>query len=429
MNSDHVWKHVVVLGAAGKMGRGISLLLLQEVAKKTDCMLTLLDADSSGFESLKQYLRQHLLKYAERNINQLRVLYQERKDLIDNGDMVQELVNGGLDRVRFVTSMEECRGASMIFEAIIEDVSAKSQVLARMHQIASPDAYYFSNTSSIPIHILQEKSLLPQRLVGLHFYNPPAVQKLLEIILPKDVPEEAKTLAMAIGKQLQKTMVFSRDVAGFIGNGHFIREMVEACAIVENMRQEIPLPKAINKVNAITQYLLLRPMGIFQLIDYVGIDVCQNIARVMTDYLPGKNFLTPLIETMMNAGIKGGQEGDGSQKKGFFIYEKGQPCQVYDLDTGEYVKSDVNVVKMPDITWKTLLNDKKQKEKIADYLACLRMDHSPEGRLAMHFLETSRSIALGLVRDRVAASIEDVDTVLQNGFFHLYGVEEPFLYD
>lgn len=423
MDLDRIWKHVVVMGAAGKMGRGIALLLLQEIAKKSSGVLTLLDAESGGFESLKKYLKLNLLKYAERNINQLRVLYRDRKDLIDNEEMILEFVNSGWERTRFVTSLEECREASMVFEAIVEDVEAKSQLLKGMSGIASSDAYYFSNTSSIPIHVLREQSLLPQRLVGLHFYNPPAVQKLLEIILPEGVSEEAKELALLMGTQLQKTIVFSRDIAGFIGNGHFIREIVEASAIVKKLQQKnMPLPQAISKVNAITQFLLLRPMGIFQLIDYVGIDVCQKIAKVMTDYLPGQTFSSWLIDAMIEAGIKGGQEGDGSQKKGFFTYEKGSPSQVYDLDKKEYIVTDAGV-KIPDINWKMLVNDKQRKEKMEVYWAKLHTDPSEDGELARHFLEASQAIAHGLVRDHVAASMADVNTVLQNGFFHLITIK------
>lgn len=424
---NNLWKHVVVLGAAGKMGRGIALLLLQEIAQNKEGGLTLLDFDNSGFELLKQYLRQHLLKYAERNINQLRILYCERDDLIDNGDMIREFVDNGLDRVRLVVSVEDCREATMVFEAVVEDIAVKSQVLDRVRQVAASEAYYFSNTSSIPIHLLQEKSHLLRPLIGMHFYNPPVVQKLLEIIIPDKTMESAKSVAVEIGKQLQKTVVFSRDIAGFIGNGHFIREMVEACHVVENMRQKMPLPDALSNVNAITQYFLLRPMGIFQLIDYVGIDVCQKISHVMTDYLPGQNFITPLIENMTNAGIKGGQYGDGSQKDGFFMYEKGQPVKVYDYNKREYVKSGLKLAQTPSINWKALQNDKNSAEKVAAYLNSLHADQTPDGRLAMHFLKTSYSIAQGLVSDGVASSIQDVDTVLKNGFFHLYGVE-AFLY-
>lgn len=422
-------QHIAVLGAAGKMGRGIALLLLQLIAGREESVLTLFDANPSGFKDLKKYLKEQFLKYAERNINRLRLDFKDREDLIDNGEIIQAFLEEGLNRIRFASAIEECRGAQLIFEAIIEDVEAKVDVLSRASKIAAEGACFFSNTSSIPIHILQEKSHLKGRLVGFHFYNPPAVQKLLEIIIPRHLNEDVRQQALELGSLLDKTVVFARDIAGFIGNGHFIRETVEACACVEELALGASQEQALCTVNAITEEYLIRPMGIFQLIDYVGIDVVQNIARVMTKYL-GKVFTTPLIESMVSSGIKGGQNGDGSQKDGFFSYTNGKPVKVYSLKNREYAACPAleEIKNFPNgyEPWKALSKDKDKKKKLEKYLANLRCDRSNASRLAVRFLENSRTIAHGLVKDGVAGTIEDVDTVLQQGFFHLYGVDEPW---
>jgi len=177
---DRHWHHIAVLGAAGKMGSGIALLLLQEMVYMKGATLTLLDTNPAAFTELKEYLKHHLTRYAERNINQLRAKYRERADLVDNVDIIHASVEQGLDCVRFVTSVAECRGARLIFEAITENVSIKAQTLNSVDTYAEQDACYFSNTSSIPIHVLEKESNLKKRLIGFHFYNPPAVQQLLE---------------------------------------------------------------------------------------------------------------------------------------------------------------------------------------------------------------------------------------------------------
>jgi len=426
---EEKWKHVVVLGAAGKMGKGIALLLLQEIALMPGSVLTLLDANSRGFEGLKKYLREHLLKYAERNINRLRKYYQERVDLIDNGDMINAFLEEGLDRTSFAVGIEECRGATMIFEAILEDVDIKASVFLQINKIADSAAVYFTNTSSIPIHILQEKAHLAGRLIGFHFYNPPAVQKLLEIIIPKGVKEDVFELALEVGKRLNKIIVISEDTAGFIGNGHFIREVNEACDKVEELQEKMSLPEAVCLVNSITENYLIRPMGLFQLIDYVGIDVVQHIAKVMTHYLKNENFNHSLIDVMVQAGVKGGQNGAGMQEAGFFSYEQGKPVKVYDIKNSQYVPLFEKNHAFPQEhqMWKALSKDLDKDPKIIAYFVNLLNDQSFDSKIAVEFLEKSRSIAHGLVKDKVAGTIQDVDMVLKNGFFHLYDVDMPWV--
>lgn len=432
------WHHAAVLGAVGKMGSGIALLLLQEIAFSPKAVLTLLDVNSDGFSELREYLRSHLTRFAERNIKSLRKLYADRADLIDNSEMIEEFVVHSLDRVRCVTSLEECRGAELIFEAIIEDIEIKSDVFRRVAQYADSQAFYFTNTSSIPIGTLVKNSNLNGRLIGFHFYNPPSVQKLLELIIPEGCNQELQSTALEIAKRLNKSTVISKDVAGFIGNGHFIREIVGACKHVRTLRSTLPSTEALYAVNRISQEFLLRPMGIFQLVDYVGIDVCQHIGSIMSQFLAPQVFTDGILETMLKAGIKGGQHPEGSQKPGFFQYENGRPVAIYDIQHKSYVPckgetweanfdDKIGIAPEGCISWKKLSKDNDRKDKIAQYFRHLWRERSLGAELAQVFLSESRAIAYGLVEDGVARSITDVDTVLQLGFYHLYGVDEPFM--
>lgn len=438
MENQWAWKHVAVLGAAGKMGSGIALLLLQEMAFIDEATLTLIDANSDGFPALRRYLRTHLIKFAERSINALRAKYTTQDDLKDNSEIIEDFVTRSLDRVYCATSPEECRGAELVFEAIAEDINIKSEVFCRVEKCAGPNTYYFTNTSSIPISVLAEKSHLSGRLIGFHFYNPPAVQKLLEIIEPKNCDPHLQKIALEIAKRLNKSVVFSNDVAGFIGNGHFIREILGACRQVRKLRSAISSNEALYAVNRITQEFLLRPMGIFQLIDYVGIDVCHHIASIMSTFLGPESFTDSFIDAMLKDGIKGGQHSDGTQKEGFLKYEKGRPVAIYDLQNKMYVPCigeaweanfDNKIGLAPEgcYSWKELSKDKESKDKIIQYFRHLWRERTLGAELAQAFLSESRAIAYGLLEAKVARSIADVNTVLQLGFFHLYGVDEPFM--
>lgn len=444
-NIEQRFNNIAVIGAAGKMGCGISLLLLQQMAcrvaqkngKAEKYKLMLIDANEEGVVPLKHYLKDQLKKFAERNINDLRKWYSDRADLVDNEEMIDAFIEGALDCVRFGSLLEECRGAKLVFEAIVEDVAIKGEMFAKLNDLLGKEAYYFSNTSSIPISILQDKGHLEGRLIGFHFYNPPAVQRLLEIIIPKNIEPDLKAIGLDIAKQMQKIVVFSNDIAGFIGNGHFIREIQFACEKVRELAQAMPLNNAIILVNRVTQEFLLRPMGTFQLLDYVGIDVAKRIAQIMTTYLPGNLFGDPLIDTMVEENALGGQFADGSQKDGFFHYEKGALVSIFDLKQKSYVSClDAKFQKDCDnwlgplpqehISWKMLCKDEKRESKINHYFQQLLQTDTPGVGLAQAFLGKSRQIAQALVNDGIANSIGDVDTVLQNGFFHLYGVDVPF---
>jgi 3-hydroxyacyl-CoA dehydrogenase len=450
MNIEDALKKVSIIGAAGKMGSGIAYLLLQEMARQEaqltgnvgegDYRLILLDTNDQGFHALKRYLRRQLTKFAERNIIALREWYVNNPKVTDNEEIIKSFVDGACDMMRFGCSLEETKGSHLIFEAIVEDISAKASVFAAIDTICGKETMYLTNTSSIPISVLREESHLGDRLMGFHFYNPPAVQKLLEIIIPEDTEPQRKELAVALAKRLKKTLVFSRDVAGFIGNGHLMREIAFACDKVNELSQSIPLTEAIYTINKMTQEHLIRPMGIFQLLDYVGIDIYQRIANIMMQFLPKISFKQNVVDNMAKEKIWGGQYADGSQKNGFFLYENNIPQGIFDLKKKTYLpflkgnwvaECDKRLGNLPDghLSWKKMSRDPHHDEKLKNYFRNLFQDTSLGSELAKEFLNNSREIAINLVNDGVAAKMEDVNTVLKNGFFHLYGADAPFLFE
>ncbi|NGX42137.1 MAG: putative 3-hydroxybutyryl-CoA dehydrogenase [Chlamydiae bacterium] len=434
---DESLKRVSVLGAAGKMGSGISLLLLQEMARREamytggvgngEYSLVLIDANKAALGSLRRYLRSQVRRFAEKNINPLREFYAENRVLISNEEIIDAFVEGAIDMVRFETEVEQAKESLLIFEAILEDVEVKTEVFAKINSVGRDDAYYFTNTSSIPIGVLSKKSGLGGRLIGYHFFNPPPVQRLLEIIPAEETNKQLIEDATLLAEIFRKVVVTSKDVAGFIGNGHFIREIDYAFRKVRELEKEYSRPEAILMIDRVTRDFLLRPMGVFQLIDYVGIDVCQEVINIMTHYL-GVSFERSLIDQMVHERVLGGQNPDGSQKEGFFQYEKRKPVKIYSEGAyTDFPKIALDDLPKGHIPWKQLHKMKDREVVLRNYFHDLFAMDTLGAQLAQGHLYESREIARNLVKEGVAETVEEVNLVLRNGFYHLYGADNPWI--
>jgi 3-hydroxyacyl-CoA dehydrogenase len=258
------------------------------------------------------------------------------------------------------------------------------------------------------------------------------VQKLLELITSTSTLPALKEAGETLAKRLGKKVFPANDVAGFIGNGHFMRDGLYAIAEADRLRAGGDWAPALYKMNRVSQEWLLRPMGIFQLIDYVGVDVTQMILDVMNTYLPGKGLQSDLIDDLVKKKVLGGQHHDGSQKDGILKYAKGRPVAVFEPSKGEYVdfastglaeKADEELGPLPDgyRPWKALLADRGKDKALESHFAALRASETEGARLAMAYLAASKGIGEQLVADHVANGPEDVNGVLTNGFYHLYG--------
>ena len=432
-------ENVTVLGAAGKMGSGIALLLAAEMAKEKlkpenkgrTYALHAIDVSEEALSGLLSYLRPQLTKVAEKSIVLTRDLYADREDLVENGEIIAAFVGDALSVLRPSTSLESTAGSLLVFEAIIEDEKVKIDVLSKVDALC-PGAYYLTNTSSIPIGILDRGVGLGGRIVGYHFYNPPAVQKLLELITTKDTKPELVELGKELAERLGKKVFPANDIAGFIGNGHFMRDILHATEEVKRLSKEMSEAEAIYVMNRVSQDLLIRPMGIFQLIDYVGVDVCRFIMKVMTEHIAGETLKDDLLDRMAEAGVTGGQYASGAQKDGILKYEKGRPAGVHDLKKGGYVlfsegdwtaKLDEKLGSVPPghVPWRALLMDPKKKAKLATYFRSLAESDTLGAGLARAYLVKSQEIGTKLVADGVADSEDHVNGVITNGFYHLYG--------
>jgi 3-hydroxyacyl-CoA dehydrogenase len=431
-------ENVAVLGAAGKMGSGIVLLVAMEMAdlglkpanKARRYVLHAVDVSHQALAGLQKYLREQVQKAAERRIVGLRAVYADRADLVENGEIVRQYVNDVLDIVRPTTTLETAAEANVIFEAAPENLDLKLRLFARTATGNPKAPWVFTNTSSIPIHEIDEKAGLGGRVMGFHFYNPPAVQKLVELIRAKTTHDAVAAFAETLCKNLRKTVVPSSDVAGFIGNGHFMRDLLHGIAEVDRLSADMPFIEAVYCVNRVSQDFLLRPMGIFQLIDYVGLDVCQCIMAVMNPRLPGHNLHSPLIDRLLDQGVRGGQNHDGSQKNGFLEYGQGKPIGIWNPDVKRHVSIGgfqdgcdawLGPLPEPGLTWKAAVRDPAKDAALATFFAGMKTMGTPGASLALRYGARSRDIGLQLVNDGVARGAADVNTVLLTGFFHAYG--------
>jgi len=436
MNLDDLLENVSVIGAAGKMGSGISTLIAQEIAglkiKNPEKVyrLNLIDVNEAGIDGLRTYIKTQLIKIAEKTIVALRQAYDSREDLVENQDVIDAYVDEALGVLRFDTDMNLARNSGLVFEAIIENQDLKTDILKQLRQICPDNALFLTNTSSIPIGFLDEQAGLQGRIIGYHFYNPPIVQKLVEVISAENTRPELKQLGDELGKRLRKKLIPSNDIAGFIGNGHFSRDGLLGVSELMKLKHEHSFPESVYIINRITQDFLVRPMGIFQLIDYVGIDVFQSILRVMKKHLNNPELHSDLIDLLMEKNIRGGQRADGSQKDGFFQYEKNRLTGIYDLEQEAYVDIesletglDKKIGELPQeyLPWKKLVSNPDREALLSGYFKKLQESEGLGAELAVNFLRQTKKIGENLIEDGVAENKKDVNDVLMNGFYWLYG--------
>jgi len=438
MNYTEKLQNVAVLGAGGKMGSGILLLTALEMVslklkpENRDKTFTLhaVDVSYKNLDDLIKYIRTQALKRAEKGIVGLREAYADREDLIENEQVIRQYVQDVVDVIKPTTHMELASEASVVFEAVNENPELKVKLLKQIDQNSTSQPWFFTNTSSIPIQRLNEEAGLEGRIIGFHFYNPPAVQKLVEMIAADQTLPELKKFAEQYAGALKKTVVHASDVAGFIGNGHFMRDALFGIQEAERLSKEKGFAQALYQMDKVTRDFLIRPMGIFQLIDYVGIDVVRFILEVMNPYFDDENLHSDLLDKIYNMGVTGGQHPGGAQKDGFLKYEKGKPVAAFDLEKKDYVdfddfsaKEDDELGELPKgwVPWKKMIKKKSREDELKDYFAGLRQLNTQGKDLAFRFGKNSKQIGEKLVNQGVTQSASDVNTVLTTGFFHAYG--------
>ena len=431
--SFHDFKSISVLGASGKMGRGIVLLLVQHLfsvnfKNNVKFNLVAIDLNEEDLKNMLSYIEAQTLKYAERNYPQIIELYDKENPKRSKEEWHKKYSADILDNITTSISFESAITSELIFEAVVEKLEVKVDLIRRIEENTSLKPYYFTNTSSIPIQSIEEEAKVKGRIIGLHFYNPPPVQKLLEIIKTENSSKEVELVAEDIAVSLKKTIVYAPDFTGFIGNGQFIREVSYAIGLVERLVLINGLPNAIYLVNEVTKRLLLRPMGIFEVVDYVGINVCQFIMDIMAGDFKNEKFNNSILNRLLKQEIQGGQDSHGRVKNGVFKYESGEIVGVYNR-----IKYDgfdrLNFGDLTLLTWRELKSKKDLEAILSSHFVDLSKSKGLAAKVAVKYGKACNKIGENLISNRLAFSENDVNTVMILGFHHLYGPINSYFAD
>jgi 3-hydroxybutyryl-CoA dehydrogenase len=230
--------------------------------------------------------------------------------LVEKGVMTAADRGATRGRLRGTTSLEDFRDADLIVEAIIEQLPAKRELYTALDKICPPATIFASNTSSLSITEMAVTTARPHRFVGLHFFNPVPVMKLVEVIRTIATEPAAYEEVYAFAQKLGKTAVRTTDRTGFIVNRLLVPYMLDCIRVLE---------EGVASVEDIDNSMKLGcgyPMGPFTLLDFVGLDTTYYIANVMFDEFKEKRFAPPaLLKRMVLSGWNGRKAG-----KGFYDY-------------------------------------------------------------------------------------------------------------
>ncbi len=231
--------------------------------------------------------------------------------LVEKGKLQAAERDQVLGRIRAVASLDECAGADLAIEAVVENEGAKKEIFRKLDALLRPEAILASNTSSISITALAAATKRPDRFVGMHFMNPPPVMQLIEIIRGLQTSDATYQAVVALAKRFGKTTVTSRDSPGFIVNRILIPLLNEACfALQEGLASPEDIDTAV-------KLGLNHPMGPLTLADFVGLDTCLYIAEVLHRELGEDKYRpAPLLRSYVAAGWYGRKAG-----RGFYRYE------------------------------------------------------------------------------------------------------------
>ena len=283
-------KRVGVLGC-GLMGSGIA-----QVAAMAGFDVTVLEVEQKYLDKGFAGIEKSLAKFAERPI--------------EKGGITAPQKDAILARLKGTTSKQDLAGCDIVIEAIIENVDEKKKMYASLDPIVKKDAIFASNTSSISVTELLTSVKRPERFIGLHFFNPVPLMKLVEVVKTIATAPDVYDAAYEFGKKLGKVPVRTSDKTGFIVNRLLVPYMLDAIRAYE---------EGVGSIEDIDNAMKLGcgyPMGPFTLLDFVGLDTTYYITHVMYDEFKERRFASPpLLKRLVMAGWYGKKTG-----KGFYDY-------------------------------------------------------------------------------------------------------------
>lgn len=278
----HTTINTIGVIGAGTMGSGIAQVAAQAgfATLLVDVQPVMLDKAKAGIQKNLQYLT-------------------------DKQKITAEEATAIMGRIQFLNSVADCQ-ADVVIEAIVEKMEAKLDLFAQLAAVNSPDTIFATNTSSLSVSAIQQQVTNPQRVVGMHFFNPAPLMKLVEIVQGQQTAEAVIAAIYQLAKQMGKTPVLCKDAPGFIVNRVARPYYLEAMKLVEQGLA------TLENVDAALEAAGFK-MGPFKLMDLIGLDVNFAVSTSVYEQLnsPARLQPSPLQQQKVAEGKLGRKTGEG----------------------------------------------------------------------------------------------------------------------
>jgi 3-hydroxybutyryl-CoA dehydrogenase len=272
---------------AGFMGSGIA-----ESAARAGVAVTLYEPEAAPLERSRERIEASLARVVER------------------GRLAQEDADALVQRIEWSTDLAALAGSDLVVEAIVEDEQVKARTFKELDAVVGPAAILASNTSSIPIAGLAAATERPDRVLGLHFFSPVPIMKLVEVVIGLDTAPETVARAEAFAAQIGKTAIRTKDRSGFIVNFLLVPYLMAAVRMYEDgfaTREDIDEGMKLGCGH---------PMGPLQLSDFIGLDVLYSVCDSLYEEFKRDEYAPPpLLKRMVVSGHLGRKTG-----RGFYEY-------------------------------------------------------------------------------------------------------------
>ena len=277
----------VGVAGAGSMGAGIAQVAAQ-----------------SGFEVKVVDVEEGVWARAQKSIT------RSLERLVSKEKMTADQMQEVLGRLSFSTDVGTLSGVPFLFEAVFEDVGVKKELFGKLDAVCGEETVYATNTSSIAITEMASLVKRPGRFVGMHFFNPVPVMRLVEVIPAMQTAQSTVDLARAMAAKLGKTAITCKDTPGFVVNRLLVPYMLDAARLLE---QGVASAEDIDTAMKLGAGM---PMGPFELMDFTGVEISFLVGEIFYGYTKESRFAPPpLIRSMVKAGYLGKKTG-----KGFYEY-------------------------------------------------------------------------------------------------------------
>lgn len=278
-------KKVAVIGA-GTMGNGIAHVFAQH-----------------GFETVLVDVSEEQLKKAIATVD------KNLERMVAKGTLTAEQKATTLQHISTATQLSACANCDLVVEAATENTEIKLSIFKQLDELCKPETILASNTSSISITKIGAATKRPQQVIGMHFMNPVPVMKLVEVIKGYATSEDCLKQIMDCSRTLSKIPVEVNDYPGFVANRILMPMINEA---IETLHEGVA---GVSEIDIVMKLGMAHPMGPLQLADFIGLDVCLAILRVLHEGFGYPKYAPcPLLVNMVTAGYLGTKTGEGFYK-------------------------------------------------------------------------------------------------------------------